>query len=985
MRTFKWILFLPLIVSLSLHTVGQELESRPSDFGKPAELPRPSDMSTNEFERHLFKFVNAREYTKLGWMVDKGVRDTGPFINGKYYGTHPAVRIFYSPEIMEWLVDGRTGEIPDGAVIIKEQYPEPAIRHEGKSEEELWAALKSWTIMVKDSKGSHDGWFWSNPGKGQKVVNYYEYPFEEPYSGFGLYCVRCHASTKSPGKTNEYTFSALRNIKGFPGEPLLFRVDDSWRNGVEEEKPTSEGAVEQIAKASAQEEDTPAQLTSSREAIRDSHPRCAKEDFPTQCIPELNETFLKFFPQVSQQQRTELLHFPPVTYDSVPRNPATKETPESQQAFLTSNQCMSCHAGLTEPFGPTMYIPTEGSASYGSPGLHVSPYGEWRWTPMGLAGRDPVFFAQLESELALLKKSYSEEKSDLIASNLQKTCLGCHGVMGKRQHDIDFGAHGADAFKIADVYEHQLDPHGKDFAESKYGALARDGVSCAVCHRMQPRPQEPGDKRDYLEHFLETSITGNFHIGEPGKMYGPYKDKELAPYVMEHAMGFKPQHSEYIKSSQMCGTCHTVNLPIVDWEKKPGEEYNDLERAEWNPNLKDFHHHVEQATYLEWLNSEFENEINTENKRGKSCQDCHMSKGIRDPASGIDIEQLETRIAVIQDSSYPDAENLVEHKELNVRHRKEYSRHNFRGLNLFMLEMFNQFDDVLGVRKHDYMTGSKTDIQQATNDFVRQANQETAELDLSARWNAEGQLQATLDIHSLAGHRFPSGVGFRRAFVEFLVIDESRPESDQVVWSSGRTNEIGVIVDHAGKPLPSEFFDRNTRGQQQYQPHHEVITSDRQVQIYETLLHNRSGEFTTSFIHGCTIIKDNRFLPRGWTKEGPGGGLKGHFLSATYPGPIAAKDRRYQDGSGSDSLEYHVDLGPAVNRDSIRVEATLYYQAMPPYFLKNIFDLSPEGEATQRLHYICSNIKLKDTPIENWKLKVVGASAKVSAKEAPNP
>ena len=30
--------------------------------------------------------------------------------------------------------------------------------------------------------------------------------------------------------------------------------------------------------------------------------------------------------------------------------------------------------------------------------VNLSPYGEWRASPMGLAGRDPIFFAQLQSE-----------------------------------------------------------------------------------------------------------------------------------------------------------------------------------------------------------------------------------------------------------------------------------------------------------------------------------------------------------------------------------------------------------------------------------------------------------------------------------------------------------------------------------------------------------------------------------------------------------
>src|SRR5436190_1338268 len=101
-------------------------------FGKPADLPRPSIMPLEKFEEKLFAFLNERQYQMLGWAVDKGVRDTGPYIDGKYYGTHPAVRVWYSPGVMKWLLNGRKGLIPDGEVIVKEQFAPPAARHEGK-------------------------------------------------------------------------------------------------------------------------------------------------------------------------------------------------------------------------------------------------------------------------------------------------------------------------------------------------------------------------------------------------------------------------------------------------------------------------------------------------------------------------------------------------------------------------------------------------------------------------------------------------------------------------------------------------------------------------------------------------------------------------------------------------------------------------------------------------------------------------------------
>ena len=152
------------------------------DAGRPSDLPAPSVVAVSAFEAKLFAFLNDRQYVELGWRRDKAVRDTGPFIQGKYYGTHPAVRVYYSPGVLRWLVGGRVGKIADGEMIIKEQYAAPAIRHRDKTEGELWNALEAWTVMVKDSAGSHDGWFFSNPSKGQCVVDNHRYPYPHPVS-----------------------------------------------------------------------------------------------------------------------------------------------------------------------------------------------------------------------------------------------------------------------------------------------------------------------------------------------------------------------------------------------------------------------------------------------------------------------------------------------------------------------------------------------------------------------------------------------------------------------------------------------------------------------------------------------------------------------------------------------------------------------------------------------------------------------------------
>ena len=210
-------------------------------------LPLPTTMSHIEYEKILFPFIKSRAYaTQLGWSHDKYVRDTGAYVKGKYYGTHPAVRCFYSPKVMYWLTGNpdfwpegrdagqapekapREGIIPDGGMIIKEMLPPPAARYEGMTEEEILSVLQlpssaGCDVMIKDSSGSPDGWFWASVYEGQKYDS--SDSFEYPQAGFVLACVRCHSVAEEGG-----TFSSLRNITGFPGEPIQYFVDNTWRD-----------------------------------------------------------------------------------------------------------------------------------------------------------------------------------------------------------------------------------------------------------------------------------------------------------------------------------------------------------------------------------------------------------------------------------------------------------------------------------------------------------------------------------------------------------------------------------------------------------------------------------------------------------------------------------------------------------------------------------------------------------------------------------
>src|SRR5262249_52220541 len=123
-----------------------------------------------------------------------------------------------SPKIMQWLIGGRNGEIPDGAMIIKEQYAPSARLYAGLPPDQL-PRVTDWTVMIKDSKGSKDGWFWGEFFEGMKFDDD-QIPFQYPGAGFGIYCLRCHSSA-----AKEHTFVALNNISGFPGQPITFPDD----------------------------------------------------------------------------------------------------------------------------------------------------------------------------------------------------------------------------------------------------------------------------------------------------------------------------------------------------------------------------------------------------------------------------------------------------------------------------------------------------------------------------------------------------------------------------------------------------------------------------------------------------------------------------------------------------------------------------------------------------------------------------------------
>jgi hypothetical protein len=771
-------------------------------------------------------------------------------------GVHPYVKIYYSPQMWHWMtVSHRQGTPPDGSMLVKEQYT--ALTN---------GTLDSWTTMTKDAKGSHDGWYWAD--------------LEAPTSSSESKAPAAQTAIEADANTTPKCPQANYPSIGF-GEYCI----DCHASAVNGQ--STYASTEFVAGAPPP--------TSSVPPDDNIHHRLARKLFtqdligPTPCmIPE--------------------------SLDHVVAKPAFN----APRHFVTSDQCTGCHnaTGTISPTtaeSPRMLWPN----ALANPMVNVSPNGEWRFSMMGLSGRDPIFFSQLNSENSLHPKLEKHLKD--AKPFVQDLCLSCHGVMGERQFKADTGAFFTRA--------HLLDQH------SIYGSLARDGVSCAACHHIAD------DGLGKPETF-----TAKFKLGPVNEIYGPFHEN-VSTLSMKNALGMTPKATEanQIESSKLCGSCHTIVLPVYERSGR---------RATRNGKPAEFY---EQTTYLEWLNSSFTD---------RSCQSCHMPTEYKG-------NPLSYKIANIEDNTFPPIEFRAPDKEITLVKRDPYHRHTLLGINIFALEMFKQFRSELGLYQQDPMLRSPDTtipgIDTAIASSLDSATQKSAELRIQSFARDDHRLVADVQVTNLAGHSFPSGVGFRRAFVDFQVLDEQ----NHVLWESGRTNEDGVILDGSGSPLETEYF---TPSQQRIQKHHwskNPIRREDQVQIYEELVRDPEGLLTTSFISLDHKVKDNRLQPKGWSSSGPYADQTAPVGTCVTRRKGQACDPTYQDGSGTSVVRYEVPIDRRTGR-AASVRATLYYQSIPPYYLHDRAT-DARGPDTNRLIRFTHGLNTEDTPVENWKLQIATA------------
>ncbi len=980
----------------------------PSDACRaPLPLPSALPFAKSEYEHLLGRFLRDECYAR--WPHDRQLRATGPTVadlpdphSPKWttttWGTHGTVLVYYSPDVYRWMCErdaaggrrfveqcrktcaecGLDGKQPirpiaDGSMIVKlmfrnmteEILQDPSIPVGGKR--------VGMALMVRDSHGSKDGWFWGSwepPPATEASQLDWPPPVNLPYPwmGFGYYCVNCHASANN----EELTFSELNNVLGDPNSFLDFYFQD---------QPPIAGQPHQAAAQTLE----PHLRFEALQKLDSAGPTWARVPWPDPQVNRVSQPHTDYSPEflktfgaraIVKPGRVEIdrLFMPPEPYDHLPSGPG------GPPQFLTSDQCVGCHAAGATGMHFDMTVQQAGQPAYTNL-LNLAPYGEWRGSPMGLAGRDPIFFSQLETE---------QTAHAALGKVVPDLCLHCHGVMGQRQYCLDqFKADPKRASEVCDNTDLLgLDRNSQPIVprdlfsramvdavpfrarteaaqrDAKYGGLARDGVSCTTCHHVDvPANINFGD-----------TFTGDFHVGKAAEVNGPFAGPQQVPMV--HALGITPVESPNLTSSKICGSCHSVVLPVFDGDKpwvRPGTKRPEIE--------------IEQATYPEWVFSDFRDG----GPAAQSCQDCHMS------TSYPDLGPLSFKIAAIEEASnMPQVENRRPLSEIDLKPRSPYGRHALVGLNVFFNEIAQQFPDVLGIRIQDPMLASHGVPPLATsfNSMVQQADSATAQVAVTGIHEAGGRLMVDVQVENRAGHKLPSGVGFRRAFLRLEVLDAGGRE----LWVSGRTTPTGVLVDASGQAVAGELLWKSecrpmTAAEQRnyFQPHYRTITRQDQVQVYQELARDPRGKLTTSFLSLADVVKDNRLLPRGWNPSlelARGEGLGSAKLSAealvhrVLPELPDGKGGEVDDpwykprsaggkGGGGDALTYAVPLADLGGAKPASVRVTLFYQSIPPFYLQDRFCTTPARPDTSRLFFVAGHLDLDGTRAEGWKLQVV--------------
>jgi hypothetical protein len=290
---------------------------------------------------------------------------------------------------------------------------------------------------------------------------------------------------------------------------------------------------------------------------------------------------------------------------------------------------------------------------------------------------------------------------------------------------------------------------------------------------------------------------------------------------------------------------------------------------------------IEQATFHEWKNSAAAGDNVT-------CQNCHMPQ--------------------VEDSV------IIANQYLNLPPRSPFNRHKFMGGNEFMVKLIKNNKTTLGISN---VADERFDSTVAAS--VRLLQEQTLTVDLTLDSISTDTAFVKLRLTNKAGHKFPSGYPSRRAVVQLISISNA----GDTLFKSGL-----FAPDFALLNAPPS-----------HQPHYDVISDDTKTQVYEMVMGDVNGDKTTVLERADTTLKDNRIPPEGFETGTP----LYDTIRIVGDAETDTDFNKYSggaDGSGQDYVHYHIAVTGLTG--NFKVVARVYYQAVPPEWLQEMFSMSSQ-------------------------------------------
>lgn len=513
---------------------------------------------------------------------------------------------------------------------------------------------------------------------------------------------------------------------------------------------------------------------------------------------------------------------------------------EQSVLFSGSGNCTACHSG-------------DDGVLIDTGGRDVSPEYHWQSSMMANAAKDPYWQAKVSSEV---------EENPHLKEVIEDKCVTCHAPMGRTE-----AIYGGQTYY--------------SLSEVKQDALSLDGISCTVCHQIDPDNLDSGD-----------GFSGNYLIKPDKQMYGPYENPFTVSMI--NRTGYTPVHGKHIESPQLCASCHTLSTPYVD---------QDGNVAGYFP---------EQMPYYEWLNSSYPDQEIT-------CQKCHMPQVHED----FTISSLP-----------PNLQNK----------RNPVFEHHFVGGNLVLIEMLKDNYAELGVRSN--LANLDTTLY-----YVRKNVKENS-VDLLVSTNyADGMASVNVTLKNRTGHKLPTGFPSRRLWIHFIASNEQ----GDTIFESGGYDLEGNIARKSDLEI-----------------HHDTISSEDQVQVYEAVLGNVLDEVTTVLLEASQYLKDNRIPPVGFINDQAYDSLIAITGKARYDVNFN-KDSVGNSGTGTDQVTYYFPI----DYTELNYSIELCYQSIKPSFANHLSESLTDESISFTQMYSDNNLPKVEVVLE-LKGKLVPTITKTS-------